>query len=138
MSEQLLVAPDALGAGLLEFIAPIPGFDGETGFRLSSLEPNGLVWSLVSTRSPDLRFIAITPTPFFPEYEPAIDEAAVAGLEAPSDELTMLVLLTVSGSIHDATANLLAPVIIAPSRGRAIQIVLDDDSLPLRAPLAMG
>jgi flagellar assembly factor FliW len=137
MSGQVLTTPVAIGAGLLEFVAPIPGFEGETGFLLSSLEPNGLVWSLVSTRSPGLRFIAITPAPFFPDYEPTIDEAAVAGLEAQSDELTMLVLLTVSGSIHDATANLLAPVIVAPSRGRAVQIVLDDDTLPLRAPLAV-
>ena len=124
--------------GLLEFVTPLVGFEDETSFRLSSLEANGLIWSLESTRSPGLRFIVAPPAPFFPDYDPLIDEESVAGLNVPAEELSLLVILTVNGSIRGATANLLAPVIFAPGRGRALQVVLDDDSLPLRAPLAVG
>jgi flagellar assembly factor FliW len=41
----------------------------------------------------------------------------------------------VSGSIVTATANLFAPLIVAPSTGRAMQVVLADDTMDLRAPL---
>ena len=47
----------------------------------------------------------------------------------------MLVVVTVTDSIADATANLLAPIVIAAAAGTAVQLVLPDADLPLRAPL---
>jgi len=47
----------------------------------------------------------------------------------------VLVIVTVTNGIADATANLLAPIVIAAERGTAVQLVLPDADLPLRAPL---
>jgi flagellar assembly factor FliW len=47
----------------------------------------------------------------------------------------VLVILSVSGSIRTATANLFAPLIVAPNCHRGMQVVLADDTVPLRAPL---
>ena len=120
---------------LVDFVSPILGFDDETSFTLSPLEPTGTLWALTSTRTPELRFVVAPPEPFFPDYLPSVDERALAPLDAEGDELTLLVILSVSGSIRTATANLLAPLVVAPNSHRGMQIVLEDDTLPLRAPL---
>jgi flagellar assembly factor FliW len=120
---------------IVEFVSPILGFDDETSFALAPLEESGTLWALTSTRTPDLTFVVASPGSFFPDYAPAIDESLVTDLEADDDELALLVILTVSGSIRTATANLLAPIVLAPTRNRGMQLVLADDTLPLRAPL---
>jgi flagellar assembly factor FliW len=120
---------------LIEFVGPILGFEDEREFSLVPLEDTGTLWALASTRTPQLRFVLATPAPFFPEYAPEVADDAVAPLAAGDDDLTVLVILTVDGPIRTATANLLAPLVLAPDRHRAMQIVLADDTLPVRAPL---
>ena len=56
---------------------------------------------------------------------------ALAGVLG-SDEVDVLLMLTIGSSLSDATANLRAPVVVAPSTGRAVQVILDDDALPIR------
>jgi flagellar assembly factor FliW len=122
--------------GVLEFVEPIPGFPDEREFALSSIDPDGLLFALRSMRTPELRFIVVPPAEFFPEYQPAVTEADVAPLGTVDEEdLQLLVIVTVQNGIADATANLLAPIVLAPGRGRAMQLILDDSRLPLRAPL---
>jgi flagellar assembly factor FliW len=120
---------------LIEFVSPILGFDDETSFTLSPLEATGTLWSLTSTSTPELSFVVAAPGPFFPDYAPEVDDASLALLDADGQELTVLVILSVTGSIRTATANLYAPLILAPNRHRGMQVVLADDTVPLRAPL---
>ncbi len=126
----------------VEFVSPILGFADESQFQLVSLERTGVLWALESARTPGLRFIVSVPEPFFPDYSPVVDADVVAPLlDEPveldsADELQLLVILTVSGPIASATANLLAPLIVAPRTGRAMQVVLGDETMPLHAPLS--
>ncbi len=120
---------------VFEFVSPILGFEQEREFALLPLEETGTLWALESTRTPELRFVLATPGPFFPDYAPAVDERAVAPLDGADEELTVLVILTVAGPIRTATANLLAPLVLAPNRQRAMQVVLADDTLSVQAPL---
>jgi flagellar assembly factor FliW len=120
---------------VIEFVSPILGFEGETSFTLSPLEATGTLWALSSTRTPELSFVLAPPQPFFPDYAPDLDEGTLDALDARGEALTVLVIVSVSGSIRTATANLLAPVVLAPDRHRGLQVVLADDSLSLRAPL---
>ena len=122
-------------ASSIEFVAPILGFEHETHFRLTSLEENGLLWALESTQTPDLVFVVAAPEPFFPNYSPEVDESVIAPLGADPAALLLLVILTVSGPLATATANLLAPLVLSPDSRRGMQIVLADDTLPLDAPL---
>ena len=78
----------------------------------------------------------LPPGPFFPDYEPEIDDDWAERLELTSSEdALVLVLVTPGATAGEATANLLAPVVINVRTRRAAQIVLDDAALPLRAPL---
>ena len=48
---------------------------------------------------------------------------------------SVLVVLSITSGLHDATANLRAPIVVAPATGRAVQVILEDESLPMRRPL---
>ncbi|UQX87936.1 flagellar assembly protein FliW [Jatrophihabitans telluris] len=129
-------APEQRAARLVEFVEPIPGFEDERDFSLAAIDAEGTLFSLRSLRTPQLRFVVMPPAGFFPDYEPAVNESDVAPLGDVADvELQLLVIVSVKDGIADATANLLAPIVMIPENGRAMQVVLDDPRLPLHAPL---
>jgi flagellar assembly factor FliW len=120
----------------ITFATPIPGFEDERDFTVSALDANGVLYALRSAKTPGLRFVVAAPGRFFPEYAPPLDASDVSALGVDDgDEVLLLVIVTVTNGISDATANLLAPIVIAADRGTALQLVLADVDLPLRAPL---
>jgi flagellar assembly factor FliW len=74
---------------------------------------------------------------FFPDYAPKIDQRVLALLGcSDAEDVVFYVILSVAASLVDATANLRAPIAMSLSTRRAAQIVLDDDALSFREPLA--
>jgi flagellar assembly factor FliW len=121
---------------LLDFLAPVAGFPEHRRFVLAELDESSLLRALRSLDDPALRFLVLPPGPFFPDYDPEIGDDWAERLElTSSDDALVLVLITPGATAAEATANLLAPVVINVRTRRAAQIVLDDSSLPLRAPL---
>lgn len=119
-------------AARVSFVEPLPGF-AEQSFTLDAIDDQGVLYSLRSEHSPDLRFV-LTPSPvFFPDYRPGLADAL--GVLLGSGEVDVLLMLTLGSGLADATANLRAPVVYAPATGRAVQVILDDDTLPMHAPL---
>jgi flagellar assembly factor FliW len=80
--------------------------------------------------------VLASPEVFFSDYHPSVsaDDVAALGV-ADEEEVMVLVIVTVTDGLADATANLLAPVVVSAERGLAMQVVLADLDLPLRAPL---
>ena len=135
MTSALHQRPATLPAQI-SFTAPIPGFEDERDFEVAALDQHGVLYTLRSVRTPGLRFVVAAPGRFFPDYKPSLMPADVAALGvSDGDEVLLLVVVTVTNSIADATANLLAPIVIAAGRATAVQLVLPDADLPLRAPL---
>ena len=91
---------------------------------------------LVSLDEPGLEFIVVPPGVFFPDYAPLVDEAAAhrLGLDEDGHGGRLLVVLTLGDTAADATANLMAPIVVNQRDGRAAQVLVEDDQ-PLRAPL---
>lgn len=116
----------------VSFVEPLPGFD-EDRFTLGAIDPQGVLYSLRSERTPGLRFVLTPAAAFFPDYCPPLADAL--GSLLGSDEVDVLLMLTLGTCVADATANLRAPVVYAPATGRAVQVILDDESLPMHAPL---
>jgi|tagenome__1003787_1003787.scaffolds.fasta_scaffold18245655_1 flagellar assembly factor FliW len=116
----------------VSFIEPLPGFEGED-YTLDPIDENGLLYSLRSVDAPDLRFVLAAAPAFFPGYLPAISSTLAGPLGA--DEVDLLLVLTVGSGLQDATANLRAPVALARTTGRAVQVILDDEDLSMREPL---
>lgn len=121
---------------VLELIEPLPGFPERRRFALARLDDTGVLCALRSLDDPDLRFLVVPPAAFFAGYAPEIDHHTVTALEIDSaDDVLALVMVNPGESARDATANLLAPVLVNHRTRRACQVLLDDTDLPLRAPL---
>ena len=101
---------------VIELVEAMPGFPDRTRFALVRLDEDGVLCSLKSVEDPDLRFLVVPPTVFFPDYAPEIDDAVVSALriERAEDVLVLVVVNTVSR--------------------QASQVVLAEDH-PVRAPL---
>lgn len=121
---------------VLEMVRPMVGFADSRRFALARLDETGIVCDLRSVDEPNLSFVVVPPGVFFADYAPEVDDAVAAelGIESEEDVFT-LVVLTLGATAADATANLAAPVVVNHRSRRAAQVLLDDPSLPLRAPL---
>lgn len=116
-----------LDAGLI-------GFPLARHFRLTHAE-DGL-YEMECLDIPDMAFVVVAPSPFFPDYSPVIDPATARriGLTKVEDAIVLL-LVNLGSATEPPAANLLAPVVINTSTKKAMQVVLDNQDLPLRAHL---
>jgi len=122
---------------VLSFAEPMPGFPRHREYVLVPGDSAGLLFWLQSVAPDGPRFLAVPAPTFFPDYTPVVPAVVRAqlGLVTP-DEAQVLCLVSVpDGDPSEATANLRAPVVVAPTTHRARQVVQPDTSLPLRRRL---
>lgn len=135
------VSQQAPTATQVTMIEPLAGFETDTEFTLTPIDEAGVLQSLRSVRDTDLRFVVSPAGVFFAAYRDSLDGvigapvAAALGVREADATLTLYVMLTIGSSLKDTTANLRAPLVVDHGTGRAVQVILDDDSLPLRQPL---
>lgn len=124
---------------VIEFVRPVPGFPDQRRFVLTRIDEEGLLYALRALDEPRLRFLVVAPAPFFPDYEPEIDDDTLALLDVrDADRLLVLLVVSAAETAAAATANLLAPIVVDQVSRRAAQVVLTGSEFPLRAPLAAG
>ena len=121
-------------AAAVTFVEPMPGFDCDTSFTMAPIDPDGVLLSLRSERDASLRFVLTPAECFFDDYRPQLPRTVTDTLGA-AEHLRLLLVLTITAGLADATANMRAPIALAPATGRAVQVVLDDDALAMRRPL---
>jgi flagellar assembly factor FliW len=142
MTAQVIDAIETVETGelpIIEFVAPLPGFPERRKFVLIRMDDDGLLYSLTAVDAPELRFLVVPPAPFFPDYAVDVDDEALDALGGPEiDELLILLVISAGETAGDATANLLAPIIVAQRSRRAVQLILGRSGLPVRAPLLVG
>ncbi len=119
----------------LDFATPPPGMMGLRTFTLVPLDDAGYLFALRSTEQPRVRLFVVAPEPYFPGYAPSIDPATRTTLGLADDAAVLLVVVHPGADGEAPTANLLAPVAVNAATGAALQVVLDGDDWPLRAPL---
>ncbi|HEY2273644.1 MAG TPA: flagellar assembly protein FliW [Jatrophihabitantaceae bacterium] len=113
----------------LRFVEPLPGFDGLAEFTLTAIDDRGLLLSLRSVQERGLRFVLTPADSFFPDYQPELAPVVSDALGAASlADVELLLILTISSGLVDATANMRAPIVVAPETGQAMQVVLDDEA----------
>ena len=133
----LVTAPAPPPVQVLSFAEPVPGFPAHRDYVLVPGDTSGLLFWLQSVAPDGPRFLAVPAKDFFPDYSPVIPAAVRQELGlADLAQAGIYCLVSVpDGDVTEATANLRAPVVVAPSTHRARQVVLTDGSLPLRRRL---
>jgi flagellar assembly factor FliW len=126
------MADVATAAHRVTMVEAMPGFADRYEYDLSAIDDQGLLYSLRSADEDAPRFILANAEAFFPDYRPAMPGPVQRAL---GEELRLLLVVTVESGLRDATANLRAPLALHTSTLRAVQVVLDDDALPMRQPL---
>lgn len=120
---------------VLEMVRPMVGFPEQRRFALARLDGEGVVCDL-RCLDDELSFVVVPPAMFFDDYAPEVDDDLVEELGAQSEEdLLVLSVVTLGDDPTQATVNLMAPIIVNHRTRRAAQVLLDDATLPLRAPL---
>jgi flagellar assembly factor FliW len=122
-----------VGTQPLRFVDPLPGFPELDHYQLAPIDDRGVLFSLRSAEMPELRLVLTPPGIFFDNYLPELP-AAVGDLLG-SAELDVYVVVTIPSGLADATANLRAPVVVAATTGQAVQLILEDETLPMQQPL---
>ena len=115
-------------------IAPFPT---HTEFTLDPVTEDGPLYWLRSTDENGPQFVAVDPVAYFPFYSPEVPDDAVADLALTAENAALLALVSIPATgATDATANLLAPVVVNKDTGTAAQVVLHDEkAYPVKAPL---
>lgn len=116
-------------------VGGLAGFPSSERYVLEEVVDGGPLFRLTSLDEEGLEFVVAAPGLFFPDYAPVVDDASVQrlGLTGEDDAL-VLVVLTLGDTTADATANLLAPLVVNRGDGSAMQVVVEG-TYPLRAPL---
>jgi|SRR5690625_4256345 len=117
---------------VLRFVSPPPGLEPFTSFTLAAVTSE--LYTLRAVEAPDLRLFLLDPRPYFPDYSPDVPAEVLA--EIGSTEPAVLVVVRPSDTGAEASANVLAPVLVNLETGTAVQAILEGSGLPLRAPLA--
>ncbi len=121
----------------LRLCAPLPGLPGHDTFTMDALDDDGTLYAMRSApadRAP-VRLFVVPPRVFFPDYAPSVDAAAHTLVGGRPEDHLLLVVVHPADRDTPPTANLLAPLVVDPSTGTAMQTVLGDDDWPLHAPL---
>jgi flagellar assembly factor FliW len=121
----------------LTFATGIAPFPAHTAFTLDAVTDGAPLFHLRSTDPSGPQFVAIDPVAYFPDYRPEVPADAVADLALTGENAAVLALVSIPGTgAADATANLLAPLVVNKDTGAAAQVVLTDDATyPVKARL---
>jgi flagellar assembly factor FliW len=121
---------------LITLSTPLLGFGELSDYLIiANSDYFPFLW-LQSVEDPSVCFILIEPEPFFKDYSPGINkrELKVLGV-ANASELKIFCIVVIPDDPQKSTANLRAPLAVNFERKIAKQIVLDDDTWNIRAPL---
>ncbi len=121
---------------IIRFENGIIGFPELTEFVLmhdSEKADGGAVRWLQSLQEPAFAMPVMDPLLVAPDYNPQVEDELLkpVGTLDP-DQLLVLVTLTVPSDIQQMSVNLRAPIVIQTQSRKACQIIVDNDSYPVK------
>src|SRR5258707_7301840 len=107
----------------LEFPHGLPAFETEKQFRLIDRDP---LLFLESETHPELSFLLLPVALIDPHYQLALSPEDRETIGATEGSSLMCLAVITAAEDSPPTANLLAPVVVNPESGRAVQAVRSD------------
>ncbi|MEF3305165.1 flagellar assembly protein FliW [Paenibacillus sp. GYB003] len=114
----------------------IPGFEAFTRYAVIHLDDEGPFRVFQSLEDTDISFILVYPYYFFADYDIELTDAVQEELsiEKP-DDAEVWCIVTVQEHIHDATINLMAPLIVNRHNRIGKQVILHESGYSVRQRL---
>lgn len=128
--------PAADGEHIISMAEGLPGFPDSHSYVLENIDGVGGLGALPSIdKGPAL--MVVQSGAWFPDYEPEIPDATLKSLEIKkADEALILLVVTTGERPQDATANLMAPLVVNARTRKAAQVVLSGSSYSMHRTLA--
>ncbi|MHB1928578.1 MAG: flagellar assembly protein FliW [Acidimicrobiales bacterium] len=133
---QLATSPLVLARIVLP--AGIPAFPDLRELRCEPWGDEDSPLVVLSSDAPAVRLVAAWPAALFPSYRPEIPSQVRTWLRLPEGGELLLVIVTLGASPAEATANLLAPLVVDPASGLGHQTILDTADWSALTPIAAG
>jgi carbon storage regulator len=114
----------------ITFPQGILGLGAHTVFTLYDVDETSRM--LVAKDDPTLRLLVTDPTAIDPDYPIA---RAISRFPFGNEEVAVATVVTRPADGSTPTVNLAAPLLIGMTSRKAVQVILDDGRLSLRAPL---
>jgi flagellar assembly factor FliW len=115
----------------ITFVTPPPGLTAHR-FELLTEQADG-VYTLAALDAPGVEMLVLDPAGWVPDYAPAIPSADLERIGAAETAPVVLVVATArDGAV---SVNLMAPLLVHPETGAAVQAVLEGQGLDLRRTL---
>ncbi|KKC48035.1 MULTISPECIES: flagellar assembly protein FliW [Paenibacillus] len=103
----------------------IPGFENYKSYTLIDVEDSPFYY-LQSIEEGSLAFVAVDPFSFYPDYEFNLPEQTEQELAiSVIEDVRVLNIVSIQGSLEKATINLVAPVILNAAARKGVQIILE-------------
>ncbi|WP_069386613.1 flagellar assembly protein FliW [Cellulosimicrobium cellulans] len=115
----------------ITFVSPPPGLDARR-FELLAETDDG-VYTLAALDAPGIEMLVLDPSRWVPDYAPAIPTADLDRIGADEQDPVVLVVASARGGA--VSVNLVAPVLVHPGTGAAVQTILEGQGHDLRREL---
>ena len=123
---------------IISFPNGIIGFPDLKKFTLMYDEEKGsdtIKW-LQSIDEPNFAMPVMDPLVVCPDYKPEVDANITNDIgDIESDDLLVLVTVTVPHDLKQMTVNLMGPFIIDIKELKAVQTIIDNDDYPVKFPI---
>ena len=120
-------------SAVLQMPAGILGFQNSDRYVMLDHEPDSPFKWLHSVDESDVAFVVTDPHIFFPDYDVKIKKDELVGLDVgDSDELVLLVILSLKSDPTLMTANLQGPIVINITNRKGRQVVLKSEKYTTR------
>jgi carbon storage regulator CsrA len=116
----------------ITFPEGLPGMRDQRRFVLCELAEGGPVRALVSCDTPSIRLLVAEALDVCPDY-PVANAIQAAALD--DEEVSVALVITATADGSEATANLMAPLVIGLARRQGQQVILEGSGLGVRHPL---
>ena len=115
----------------ITFTTPPPGLTAQR-FELLTEQADG-AYTLAALDAPGVEMLVLDPARWVPDYVPAIPSSDLERIGATgTDPVVLLVATAREGAV---SVNLMAPLLVHPDTGAAVQAVLEGQGLDLRRTL---
>lgn len=122
---------------IIHFPEGMIGFDRMQDYVVVNTKQGSSFRWLQSVQEPTLAFLVSLPETFMEDYAPEIkdEEAAVLGLTSETEHLVFVTTTIPAGKPKEATANLVAPIVVNLETRKAKQVILDSEAYTIRYPI---